>query len=121
MANPTPSELEILDILWELKEGTAQDVHDRLDKNSYTGTLKLMQLMHQKGLLDRRREGRSHIYFPLIQEEATRSSLLDRFIDSTFGGSAGSLMMQLLGNKKVSKEEREKIREYLNKIERDDK
>lgn len=121
MANPTPSELEILDILWELEEGTAQDVNSRLNKTSYTGTLKLMQLMHQKGILNRRREGRSHVYFPAIQEDETRNSLLDRFINSTFGGSAGRLMVQLLGNQSVSKEERDKIREFLKEMERDEK
>jgi BlaI family penicillinase repressor len=117
MANPTPSELEILEVLWDLKEATAQDVHERLNKTSYTGTLKLMQLMHQKGLLDRRREGRSHVYFPLVQENEAKNSLLDRFIDATFGGSASQLVMQLLGNKKVSQKELDNIRAYLDKIE----
>lgn len=118
--NPTPSELEILELLWSLGEAGAQQVNDHLNQRkpvSYTGTLKLMQLMHQKGLLDRRKEGRSHIYFPAIAEADTKSSLLDRFIDSTFGGSASKLMMQLLGNKKVSKKELETIREYLNHME----
>lgn len=120
MYSPTPSELEILEILWKEKEATAQFVNDTLNekkKVSYTGTLKLLQLMHQKGLLARSKEGRSHMYIPVVKESTTKASLLERFIDTTFGGSAGNLMMQLLGNKKVSKTERDTIRKFLDEME----
>lgn len=120
MSHPTRSELEILDVLWAQGEATAQTVHKALSTHrsvGYTGTLKLMQLMHQKGLLDRRREGRSHIYCPRISERETRSSLLHRFIDSTFGGSAKDMMMHLLGNRDISQGELEEIRAYLDKVE----
>lgn len=122
MTTPTPSELAILHILWRKKEATAHEVHEQLNREKtvgYTGTLKLLQLMHQKNLLTRRREGRSHIYIPAISENKTKSSLLDRFIDNTFAGSAGSMMMQLLGNKKVSERELKEIRDFLNNIEED--
>jgi len=122
MQQPTRSELEILDILWAEEEATAQTVNDRLSQRrsvGYTGTLKLMQLMHQKGLLGRRREGRSHVYYPMIAEAQTRSNLLDKFIDTTFGGSASQMMMHLFGNKKVSQAELEEIRAYLKRIEED--
>lgn len=120
MRNPTPSELEILEILWARQEASAQDVNDALNANkniSYTGTLKLLQLMFQKGLVTRRKEGRSHIYVPVLKETDVKSSLLDKFIDSTFGGSAGRMMMQLLGNKKVSKREMEDIRKFLDDMD----
>ncbi|TVZ37312.1 putative transcriptional regulator [Alteromonadaceae bacterium 2753L.S.0a.02] len=120
MKIPTPSELEILEILWRLGEGSAQTVNDVLNEKkpvSYTGTLKLMQLMYQKGLLTRRKEGRSHTYMPTIEESQAKSSLLDRFVETTFGGSAANLVMQLLGNKKVSKKELQNIREYLDNME----
>ncbi|MDQ2076420.1 BlaI/MecI/CopY family transcriptional regulator [Marinimicrobium sp. ABcell2] len=123
MQSPTRSELEILEILWSEGEATAQTVNTRLSAAKpvgYTGTLKLMQLMHQKGLLDRRREGRSHVYVPLISEAEAKSGLLHKFIDATFGGSASRMMMQLLGNKKVSKQELEEIRRYLDQLEEDD-
>lgn len=113
---PTPSELEILNLLWREKEATAQTVHNQLSvnkKGGYTGTLKLMQIMHEKGLLDRRREGRSHVYFPSIEESDTRSSLLNRFIDTAFAGSAKGLVMQLLGQNQVSAEELSDIRRLL--------
>lgn len=117
---PTPSELEILNILWRCREATAQAVHNELQKEKqggYTGTLKLMQIMHQKGLLNRRREGRSHVYFPAIEESETRASLLTKFIDSAFGGSAKSLMMQLMGQHKVSDQELKDIRKLIERQE----
>lgn len=120
MATPTQAELEILNILWETGEARVQDVHERLSRIrsiGYTTTLKSMQVMAQKGLLDRRLEGRSHVYFPVIQEEATKNKLLSRFVDTTFRGSKSKLLVQLLGNNKVSKEELNEIREFLKKIE----
>lgn len=119
---PTRSEMEILEQLWERDEATAQTIHDALGGTrsvGYTGTLKLMQLMHQKGLLGRRREGRSHVYYPLIDEQDTKSSLLGTFIDATFAGSASRMMMHLLGHKKVSRKELDEIRDYLDRIEED--
>lgn len=119
---PTRSEMAILDILWSREEATAQTVHESFQHTrsaGYTGTLKLMQLMHQKGLLGRRREGRSHVYYPLVEEQDTKASLLSSFIDTTFSGSASKLMMHLLGNKTVSRQELDEIREYLDRIEED--
>ncbi|WP_024461218.1 BlaI/MecI/CopY family transcriptional regulator [Marinimicrobium sp. LS-A18] len=121
-STPTRSEMQILEQLWQCREATAQTIHDALGGErsvGYTGTLKLMQLMHQKGLLGRRREGRSHVYYPLVEEQDTKASLLSSFIDTTFSGSASKLMMHLLGNKTVSRQELDEIREYLDRIEED--
>lgn len=120
MKRPTQSEWEILTILWAESEATAQMVNDQLNQHkqvSYTGTLKLMQLMHQKGLLERERAGRSHVYRPLIEESDAKNSLLDNVVQSTFGGSASSLVMSLLGNKKVSRSEIDDIRAFLDDLE----
>lgn len=120
MINPTPSELEVLNILWELKEANTQTVNDRLNQRrqvGYTSTLKTMQVMAEKGLLDRRKEGKSHVYFPLIQESAAKGNLLTKFVNNTFGGSTSSLMMQLLGNKNVSQDEIAQIKAFLKGIE----
>ncbi|WP_185233881.1 BlaI/MecI/CopY family transcriptional regulator [Teredinibacter franksiae] len=120
MPNPTQAELEILNILWQSGESRVQEVHTHLSQQrdiGYTTTLKAMQVMAQKGLLDRRLDGRSHVYFPAIQERATKNKLLSRFIDNTFGGSSSQLVVQVLGNAKVSKEELDEIRAYLNQIE----
>jgi BlaI family penicillinase repressor len=116
---PTPSELQVLNILWELQEANTQTVNTRLNLQrqvGYTTTLKTMQVMVEKGLLDRRKEGKSHIYFPLIQESIAKGNLLTKFVENTFGGSASNLMMQLLGNKNVSQEELIQIKTFLKEI-----
>lgn len=120
MPTPTQAELEILNILWETGECRVQDVHNRLNKEraiGYTTTLKSMQVMAQKGLLDRRLEGRSHIYSPTVQESATKTKLLSRFVDHTFRGSKSKLLVHLLGHNQVSKEELDEIKAFLKQIE----
>lgn len=122
MSAPTQAELEILNILWEFGELRVQNVHEKLHRETptgYTTTLKVMQVMVKKGLLDRRLEGRSHIYFPVIQEQSTKNSLLNRFIENTFGGSKSQLVMHLLGNSTVTKDELNEIKTFLNEFEKD--
>jgi BlaI family penicillinase repressor len=119
---PTKSELEILQVLWKHGPSTVRFVNDTLNEEKrevqYTSTLKLMQIMHEKGLLERDDSQMKHIYKAAQEENKTKSMLLDRFIDTLYNGSAGSLMMQLLGNKKASKKELEQIRELLNKMQK---
>lgn len=117
---PTDAELEILQILWKHGPSTVRFVHDHLAKTKdigYTTTLKNMQNMVQKKMLVRDEETRSHIYKPVLKQQETQNILLDRFLDNTFGGSAGKLVMQALGNKKTSKEELEQIKALINKLE----
>ncbi|QEY16512.1 BlaI/MecI/CopY family transcriptional regulator [Cellvibrio sp. KY-GH-1] len=120
MATPSQAELEILNLLWRHKEASVQLINDELNKLrpiGYTTTLKTMQLMAQKGWLDRRMEGKSHIYQALLQEDEIKENLLSRFIDSTFMGSRSQLLMRLLGQEKVSKDEIRELKEYLKKLE----
>lgn len=120
MVSPTPAELEILNILWKSGEAKTQAVNDQLNlvrPVGYTTTLKTMQIMTDKGLLGRRKEGKSHVYFPMINESRTKSNLLDKVINSAFGGSTSGLLMQLLGNKTVSQEEIAQIRAFLDDME----
>ena len=120
MINPTPSELEVLNILWELQEANTHTVNAHLNLQrqvGYTTTLKTMQVMAEKGLLDRRKEGKSHVYFPLIQESIAKGKLLKKFVNNTFGGSTSNLMMQLLGNQNVSQDEIVQIKALLKEIE----
>lgn len=120
VVEPTKSELEILQVLWQHGPSTVRFVNDQLNEQkrevNYTSTLKLMQIMVDKGILKRDESSMKHIYEPVQEEQKTKSYLLDRFVDSMFQGSASSLMMQLLGNKKTSKKELEKIRELLEKL-----
>ena len=114
---PTKSELEILQVVWQHGPSTVRFVNDQLNEIKrevqYTSTLKLMQIMVEKGLLVRDESQMKHVYSAAAEESKTKSYLLDRFVDSMFQGSASSLMMQLLGNKKTSKKELEKIRQLI--------
>ena len=117
---PTDSELEILNYLWEAGPSTVRSVHDFFSATKdvgYTTTLKLMQIMHDKGLLYRTEQGRSHIYVALLGKEETQQNLLGRLVQTAFQGSAAQVVMQTLGNHKTSKEELDEIRELLNNIE----
>jgi BlaI family transcriptional regulator, penicillinase repressor len=118
---PTKSELEILQILWEFGPSTARFVNDHLNQHTrqviYMSTLKLMQIMVEKGLLKKDESQMKHIYRAAQEESKTKSLLLDRVVDTIFNGSAGSLMMQLLGNKQISEREMESFRELIKKID----
>ena len=121
---PTSAELEILTILWEKQPLSVREVHEqlRMKKDSgYTTTLKIMQNMTAKGLLERERVGKSHIYKAVYEKETTRQTLLDRFLDSAFAGSASSLVMQLLGNTKTSVKDLEEIKKAIEQLERNKK
>ena len=122
---PTEAELEILQILWEKGEATVRNVNESLNKKrdaslkeiGYTTTLKLMQLMHEKGLANRNEESRTHIYSAKVNEGVMQKALLEKFVDKTFRGSAMKMVMQALGNHETSKEELDEIKALISKIE----
>ncbi len=118
---PTRSELEILQVLWQYGPSTVRFVNDTLNEEKravqYTSTLKLMQIMAEKGILKRDETNMKHIYSAAVEEQKTKSFLLNRFVDSMYNGSAGNLVLQLLGNKKPSKKELQAIKELLNKLD----
>lgn len=121
LIKPTDAELEILQVLWQRGPSSVRDVHDILSgsrETGYTTTLKLMQIMLDKGLVKRNAEARSHIYEAGVQEADVQSQLLRRFVDSTFRGSASQLVMQALGNHKASKKELEEIKALIEQIEK---
>lgn len=118
---PTKAELEILTVLWEHGPSTVRQVNDKLNEQrdvNYTSTLKLMQIMTDKGILQRDESQMKHIYHVAEEEQKTKSMLLDKFVDSVYQGSAGKLVMQLLGNKQASKEDLASIKEILDKLEK---
>src|SRR5256885_1541951 len=113
---PTESELEILQILWKKVNASVREVHEELlqtKEAGYTTTLKLMQIMHEKGLVKRDDSIKTHIYQAAVSKEKTQKHLLNKMIDSLFGGSSGELVMQALGNHKASAEELEEIQKIL--------
>ena len=120
---PTESELEILQVLWQNGPSTVKIVNEKLNEKKevgYTTTLKLLQIMNEKGLVERNENERSHIYSPLLKEADIQNLLLDRLLETAFSGSAAKLVMQALGRSNTSKDELKKIREYLNNIEKGD-
>ena len=123
LPKPTESELEILQVLWRNGPSTVKIVNEKLNEKKevgYTTTLKLLQIMNEKGLVERNENERSHIYSPLLKEADIQNLLLDRLLETAFSGSAAKLVMQALGRSNTSKDELKKIREYLNNIEKGD-
>ena len=118
---PTESELEILNILWNKGTASVREVHEVLlltKEAGYTTTLKLMQIMHEKGLVKRDDSSKTHIYQPAVSKEKTQKHLLNKMIDQVFGGSPGELVMQALGNHKASAEELEEIQKILDNLKK---
>ncbi|SDA79462.1 Predicted transcriptional regulator [Algoriphagus alkaliphilus] len=120
MNKPTESELEILSLLWEMKEASVRQIHERLAETKdtgYTTTLKTMQIMYAKGMVTRDEENRSHIYRPKTNQQETQNSLLKSLMSTAFGGSSKALVMQALGQDNPSKDEIDEIRAFLDQLE----
>lgn len=120
---PTKTELDVLHVLWQYGPSTVRFVHDKLNEQKeivqYTSTLKLMQVMKEKGMLERDETNMKHIYNAAVAEEKIKGNMLDRFVDSMYNGSPSSLMLALLDNDKTSATELQKIKELLNKMDKD--
>ena len=119
---PTETELEILSILWNKGPSTVRTVNDEMNltKNvGYTTTLKLMQIMTEKGMVERVMDGRQHIYNAVARQEDAQVRMLDRLLQTAFGGSASKLVLQALGNHKTSEEELNEIKALIKRIEED--
>lgn len=120
-AVPTKAEMEVLQVLWLHGPSTVRFVHDTLNEQKeavqYTSTLKLMQVMAEKGMLLRDETNMKHIYSPALEEAKTKATMLERFVDATYNGSASSVMLALLGNDKTSKEELQKMKDLLNNLD----
>ena len=118
---PTESELEILQVLWIKGLATVREVHEELIKTKdigYTTTLKLMQIMFEKGLVKRDATFKTHIYEAQVSRDKTQKHLLNKMIDTLFGGSPTQLVLQALGNHKASDEELEEIQQLLNNLKK---
>ena len=102
-------------------EEERKEVNDVLNTNrevGYTTTLKLLQIMHEKGLVTRNTETRSHIYEALVTRENVQQQMLKKFLNLAFQGSASKLVMQLLGNHRASQEELNEIKALIHQIEK---
>lgn len=120
---PTDAELEILQILWDSGPSSVRYVNENLNINKevgYTTTLKIMQIMNEKGLTERDTTSRTHVYTAAIKEIAAKNNLLEKFIDSTFQGSAAKLVLQALGNNETTQEELAAIKVMIKNLEKND-
>jgi BlaI family transcriptional regulator, penicillinase repressor len=117
---PTDAELEILYILWERGPSSVRYINDLLNTKrdvGYTTTLKFMQIMHEKGLVERDTAAKSHIYKAAVRENDTKNHLMKDFINVAFQGSAMDLVMQALGNTKSSHQELQELKLLISKLE----
>ena len=118
---PTDSELEILQVLWDRDEATVRDVHEELAQTKdcgYTTTLKLMQIMFDKGLVLRDDSSRTHIYQANISKEITQKQLVDKMVNSLFSGSHSQLVMQALGSHTPTRKELDEIQQLLDQYKK---
>jgi BlaI family penicillinase repressor len=117
---PTESELEILQLIWKYGQCSVRDVHEELTKSKdagYTTTLKLMQIMHEKGLVERDTTSKTHLYKALISREQAQQGALNKIISTVFKGSTSDLVIQALGQHRASKDEIDAIKDYLKQFE----
>ena len=117
---PSEAELEILQVLWEMEPATVKDIHEEIAKKKavgYTTTLKQIQRMFDKGLVSRKRDGKSHVYSSKVGQHETQSNLFNKLLNTAFKGSAMKLAMHALGKSQPSPEEIRQLRELLNKME----
>lgn len=114
---PTAAELDLLRALWPLGPSTVKQVHEVLLKErpetTYANVLRLMQVMHGKGLLIRDESQRSHVYAPAQAQDSLRTSLLKDLIQKAFAGSGKDLVMAALRGGHVTRKEREEIQKLL--------
>lgn len=113
---PTATELSILQVLWQFGPLTVRDVHKHLAANDslgYTSVLKMLQVMHKKGLVKRNDQKRSHVYRPAKPAEQTQKGLVRNLVDSAFAGSASELVVRALSEKTLTRDEVEKIRALI--------
>jgi predicted transcriptional regulator len=113
---PTAAELDLLQVLWPLGAATARQVHEAMQKTrpevTYATVLRLMQIMHTKGLLIRDESERSHVYAPAQAQDSLQTNLLKDLIQKAFSGSAKALVLAALRSG-ISKKEREEIEDML--------
>jgi BlaI family transcriptional regulator, penicillinase repressor len=118
---PTPSELEILHILWSRGPSTVREIHDVMSESKdlgYTSALKLLQIMTTKGLVTRAEEQRAHVYEAALPAEKTKQQMAADVLQRVFRGSASQLMQHALSGKRSSKKEIDEIRQLLDEYER---
>jgi predicted transcriptional regulator len=120
---PTESELEILSILWQKENATVRDVHNVIFKTKevgYTTTLKLMQIMHEKGMVTRDQSSKTHIYTPNFEQSKAQEQYVGKMIKTLFSGNTAQLVMQALGNHQTNSTDLKEIKDLIEQLEKKD-
>ena len=118
---PTDVEMEILNVLWEQGPSTVREIHDALAATRETGystTLKMVQVMREKGLVNRDKSVRPQIYRPALSQEETQSAMLDQLANKAFGGSVERLVLSLLSSDRLSPDELKQLQRMIRQAER---
>ena len=121
---PTEAELEVLQVLWEHGPSSVRLVNTELSKNRevvYTTTLKMMQVMAEKGFVKRDTSRRTHLYEAVIDEKMVQEDIVDKLVDTVFGGSPLKLAMQALGHEKASAKDLVEIKKIIEELEKNRK
>lgn len=114
---PTEAELSILKVLWDHGPSTVREVQQALpDESGYTTVLKLLQIMHEKGIVDREKDGRAHRYWSLLEKEPTQQRMLTRFADQFFDGSIQQLMQRAISSEKLNRNDLDELEKLLQEL-----
>ena len=120
---PTKAELEALKILWKRGPSRVRYIHEILNQEiktvRYTSTLKMMQVMTEKGMVKRDETKMTHVYYPLLEEQKTMGLMANRFVQSMYNGSISSLLVAFMNNGKSSEEELQKVKDILNQLDKE--
>ncbi len=120
LPRPTDVELEILRVFWDRGPSTVREIHNSLKKDRDTGystTLKMMQVMHAKGLLVRDESTRPQSYQPAAPQDKTQLQMIDNLVQKAFGGAAGRMLTRALAARRVSPEELQEIKKLIRDLE----
>lgn len=113
---PTESELEILQLLWANEPVTVRFVHEQITRKrnvGYTTVLKQLQRLYDKGIVDRKLEGKTHLYYTILKQSEVQKNLFQRFVDNVYQGAAMKLVMQALGSRQSTPEEIEELQKWI--------
>lgn len=116
LPRPTEGELELLRILWDLGPSTVRDIHQEISSHrplGYTSVLKLLQIMTEKGLVEREEAGKAHIYRAAAEQHETQDQMVRDISDRLFSGSAAQLAMHALALEPVNDQELEELRNLI--------
>ena len=109
-----PRELEVMSILWRLGSASVTEVRDAIDEDlAYTSVLSALQTLEEKGYVRHEPEGRAYRYYPLVEAERAGGSAIARIRDAIFHGSAERMFAQMVSDRKLGREERERMRRLL--------